>query len=535
MLPHAIAARYDCNEKLGPCHEGTRTNVLSDVYNWVNSDRVIQALASGELDVDQLKSARVFWINGPGSAGTGKSTIAYTVARDLDQQDLLGASFFCARDVADCSTPSLIFPTLAYQLGKFCPAFQQQISAVLQADSDVAFSVISSQIVRLLVQPLQAVRDKMPFCVVVIDALDECQDGGATSVILSSLAPYVADLFPLKFLITSRPEPHIVDAFRVTNLDQVTQRYILHHVEPKVVESDIQVYLHSSLQKTKELYQLDDYWPAAQDVSALVKLSSGLFIFAATAAKYIQDRQYNDPQRQLQGLLKAMTDTDSSSGTLLDELYLQILNNAFPSISSDFASRLKVVLGSIVLLFQPLSSLSLQQLLGVAIPVSTTLQHLQSVVVYPHDENDPIHLIHPSFYDFLTNPRRCNNPAFMIKSELQHSLLAQACLKTMNLLVQDPCHIQHLCKLHCEIENLPTTINQHIPLFLQYACRYWSHHVSCGLISGNLLQEIGHFCRNQLLKWIEVCSLLGDLRAALVALRKIGHIVSVSTMNCNYN
>src|ERR1700691_4394760 len=136
LVPHAITARYDCNEKLRPCHTGTRTELLSMIRCWVEYGDAgsPRTDASG----DKLQTARVFWINGPGSAGTGKSTIAYTVARDLDAQKKLGASFFCSRGKADCSNPKLIFPTIAYQLGQFYAPFREQVSAVLEADPDVA-------------------------------------------------------------------------------------------------------------------------------------------------------------------------------------------------------------------------------------------------------------------------------------------------------------------------------------------------------------------------------------------------------------
>ena len=296
--PHAINARFDCNDKLKPCHEGTRTDILNRVHLWVDlGDVSVNADVPG---ADKMQTTRVFWINGPGSAGTGKTTIAYTVAWDLDKQQKLAASFFCSRDDADCSNPKLIVPTIAYQLGQFYPPFQQQVSAVLKADPDVAHTVLSCQVEKLLVGPLQALKGKMPFGVVIIDALDECQNGGATTTILSSLAQHIRNLSPIKFLITSRPETHIVDDFELSKLDQTTQRYILHHIEPRVVEADIQLYLRSSLNMTKQIYRLDSSWPPVKEMDALVKLSSGLFIFAATAAKFIHDRHYNDPKGQLE-------------------------------------------------------------------------------------------------------------------------------------------------------------------------------------------------------------------------------------------
>jgi hypothetical protein len=265
-VPHAITARYDCNDRLTSCHQGTRTDILRMIHYWVEYGDAMSP-RPGVPEEDKLITARIFWINGPGSAGTGKSTIAYTVAKHLDAHHKLGASFFCSWDNADCSNPKLIFPTIAYQLGLFCSLFQEQISAVLQVDPDLVYSAIPCQLEKLIVKPLYAIRGKMPFCAVVIDALDECSDGGATSIILTCLMQCITALSPVKFLITSRPDSHFVHAFEPARLSLMTQRYILHHVEQKVVETDLLLYLHSSLQKTKQVYNLPASWPSIKDLS----------------------------------------------------------------------------------------------------------------------------------------------------------------------------------------------------------------------------------------------------------------------------
>jgi len=516
-IPHAIAARFDCNDKLQPCHEGTRQDVLHKIHHWIDQTD----------DLVGMQATRVFWVNGPGSAGTGKTTIAFTVARKLYLQKKLGASFFCSRDNAECSNPRLIFPTIAYQLGQFHAPFLQEVSAAFKADPEVAYSVVPMQLERLIVGPLHALQGTMPPCVIVIDALDECQDGGATSIILESLAQYITQLMPLKFLITSRPEHHIHSGFKLEQLHKITCRFVLHEVEQRVVETDIYKFVNSSLMITKQMYQLDDGWPAVQDVNALVQLSSGLFIFAATAVKFIQDKNYNDPQGQLACLLNAIMTTESSSHKLLDQLYLQVLQNACPDISPSFASRLKVALGSIVLLQSPLSPVDLEQLLKPDTSLYNTLQHLHSVVIYPTMQRKVIRLIHPSFHDFLIDPSRCSNSKFLVNPEMQHSLLAQKCLDVLKMLKRDILQIKQPWIVHDEIENLPVLVQQHISPVLQYACQHWTFHLSHSLLSNGLLISLEDFCTHHLLHWVEACCLLGELRTALLALKTMFSLLSV--------
>jgi gluconate kinase len=65
----------------------------------------------------------VFWLNG--LAGTGKSTIAQTIAERVFAEGQLGASFFCSRDVEDRSSlqlqsnPDVVYESLQDQMQKF--------------------------------------------------------------------------------------------------------------------------------------------------------------------------------------------------------------------------------------------------------------------------------------------------------------------------------------------------------------------------------------------------------------------------------
>ena len=78
----------------------------------------------------------VYWLNG--LAGTGKSTIARTVAERMFAQGRLGASFFCSRDFEDRSNLRLIFPTIATQLARRYPEFRSIFVPLVQSDPGIA-------------------------------------------------------------------------------------------------------------------------------------------------------------------------------------------------------------------------------------------------------------------------------------------------------------------------------------------------------------------------------------------------------------
>jgi hypothetical protein len=143
---------------------------------------------------------------------------------------------------------------------------------------------------------------------------------------------------------------------------------------------------------------------------------------------------------------------------------------------------------------------------------------LHSIVIVPEDSLQVIRLLHPSFFDYITTPARCLNSKVAVDAESQNTLLARVCLDVMKGLKPDICGIKDPLVLNSEVEHLPTRIKTHIPPELQYACRHWAWHVSNGIVSEILLQE---FCSKYLLYWVEVCSLLGDLRGALIGLDEV--------------
>ena len=107
-------------------------------------------------------------------------------------------------DDAECSSQNLIF-TITDQL-RHCPSFKFELVRALESHLDTEYSSLPYQLEKLIVNPLRAVGESFPLCVIVMDALDECKDGGATSIILSLLSRHVDKLSPLRILITGRPE-----------------------------------------------------------------------------------------------------------------------------------------------------------------------------------------------------------------------------------------------------------------------------------------------------------------------------------------
>src|SRR5882762_3590675 len=116
-------------------------------------------------------------------------------------------------------------------------------------------------------------------------------------VILLSLSVFAGRLSPLCFFITSRPVSNVLRGFCDTDLMTDTNALVLHNIPLDISQKDIRVYLEKRLSRVRRSPKLKD-WPPSEALARLVEKSNGLFIFAATAANFIEDRNASNPIQQ---------------------------------------------------------------------------------------------------------------------------------------------------------------------------------------------------------------------------------------------
>ncbi|KAJ8473585.1 hypothetical protein ONZ51_g7772 [Trametes cubensis] len=376
---------------------------------------------------------------------------------------------------------------------------------------------------------------------VVIDALDECTDNAAVSIILKSLALYIGKLVPLKFLITSRPEENIARGFLLQSLDENTHKLALNKIPEDLTKRDITVFLQSRLAAIGENFDLGASWPAPQRLENLVGLSELLFIFAALAARYIEDQAEMDPEGRLTSLLNtgnavaAKRGSTASPFPILDALYIQVLDAAARKLGPIPKSQLKLVLGTIVLAEQRLSPTTLDVLLGLSSgTVRRVLLVLSAILIIPDrkDDTTPIGIIHLSFPNFLVDPTRCTDQSFLVRPRIQHSHIASRCLATMKTLKYNILGLEivseHDRVLNSEITDLPARLSRNIPAALEYACRYWTRHLFEAEVCEDLLTALEEFCKCHILHWLEALSLLGCVDGAVEDLQLVQTFLKAS-------
>jgi hypothetical protein len=246
---------------------------------------------------DNPRDKCIFWLNG--MAGTGKSTIARTIARTFYDQDHLGASFFFSRGGGDLAKADRFFTTLALQLAKASPDLKRYICDSIARHGDIGQQSLRDQWKQLIFQPISMLKHgqlRFSPLILVIDALDECEHQNDIRVILG-LLPEEKHLnaVQLRVFVTSRPETPILLGFR--EISAVHQDLALHNISRPVIEHDISIFLKHKLKIIREERSLPPDWPNEQSIELLVQKADKLFIYAATVCLFIEDPNWSPEDR----------------------------------------------------------------------------------------------------------------------------------------------------------------------------------------------------------------------------------------------
>ncbi|KAF5314244.1 hypothetical protein D9619_011788 [Psilocybe cf. subviscida] len=420
-MPRAQYASYKDPRPGGAraCLEGTCINLLNTIGTWA-------------LHPDRDHPC-VFWLNG--LAGTGKSTVAYTVASRLDKRRQLGGSFMFLKTDDQLNNGNLVFPTLAFQLSSFDPLFKSLLAQVLKDDPGCVTESPKIQFEKLIRQPLSTISISKPL-ILVLGALDECRPDSLIEI-LWVIVNNVKDIPFLRVFITSRPEDHIREGLAVKDRSLTRQKLLLRedmHGQEEV-ENDIRLYLKTSLQ---EIWQKGNQgeWPSKIDLETLVKHSEKLFIYAVAMVRYIGSNRALNLERQLSVLLNINFGHILVSLHRLDQLYLNILDMALREGLLDdtlYVKHFQNVVGSIVLVQKPLPLEALARFLGEydVSAIRRTLYHLHFFIIVPDNPSHVVCTYHLSLPNFITDAHRCTNRNAYINSQTQELYLFLRCLDIM--------------------------------------------------------------------------------------------------------
>ncbi|KAK1218930.1 hypothetical protein PQX77_018372 [Marasmius sp. AFHP31] len=404
----AVGASHTSEQQYsrGLCLKGTRKAALGDIHTW----RV-----SGD------SSLPICWL--VGKAGVGRSAIAMTVAKACEKDGLV-ASFFFYRPDPKRDNPSSLIPTIALGLRSKFPLLRTFIDERIHRDPTILEASLEDQFQELVLKPSLRMKQS------------GLEDESARKIPNLSSYQLPSTWSPLKFLISSRPEAWIREAFDEVDLSRVTKHIAL--TDTYQTDRDIERYLRREFEiiRTSPKYsrlQFPSPWPEEWDLQRLVWKSSSQFVYATTAVKIVKT-PYSNPLDQLRTLLEYNPGNSPSNSPFaeLDRLYHIIL-----SINPN-REQLLLVLAAVQVITgdwdddgygnEGSSPQFIEILLDLAPgDVHMTLRAMHSVLdIHEHR----ITVSHTSFHDYLFD--RVRSGIFFVDRDAQTHHLARRWLQALS-------------------------------------------------------------------------------------------------------
>jgi hypothetical protein len=505
------------------CLPGTRSILLDEIIEWMH----------------RPTSERILWLSG--AAGTGKSSVANSIAEYFHNLGRLGASFRFNRHDARAETPGLLFGNICHQLALFDDQLRVAVLSAIHHGSGGAMS-LRMQARTLLVETTKSAEIIGPV-VIVIDAIDESGLDDSHEPTRETLVQAIVRELPalpasVKVLVTSRDEGKMSLLMSgCSSCLSMRMEDVLH------TDEDILRYIQDRMVRIRRTLPdpLDD-WPGATREMELARYADGLFIWASLACAFLE-RRGDDPDIQLAKLVSASRE-GLKAEEKLDLLYLDVLRRSRPDDEGIPANNWHYVVGALAALKTPLTYRDMDTLLNLSAELRqrplvlidgrqiqlTTCYHiifsLRPILRTDANMKDVIRLLHKSVSDYLT--RRANDN-IRVDFSLCNVILAKQCLDQMDRsLRHDICGIRDPSLLISEVDGLPGRIQANIPEALRYACRHFANHLHDILTPVPALREELHrFVTKSLLYWIEVMGILNELAEAEGCLRMIANYLKV--------
>jgi hypothetical protein len=481
---------------------------------------VIETLVSFALSEDM--SPRLFLLSGV--AGSGKSSVATSVANSLYERRGLSGSFFFKRDIERLRIPANLVHTVAYSIALQCKPYMDVLMDVLRSNPAIEDVALSIQFDALLRKPLHGISNlsststapKQPSVTFIIDALDECDDPHTVS---SYLAELVGLASWLKVIVASRPldesEAELRGSGNMTHLNLFTVS----------ASDDILKFTQSRFAPGGLLHRLRSRL-TEEEIQALAEMSHGLFIWITTVLSYIASLPYDGAKlKEMRSVLSSSRAASPEKG--VDELYLRVLRK-MAGDSPDYQDAVKNFVGFIYVTSRnrPLPCRGLHAFIPTSDPdiviAPEDIEELRSklaALIFVDPVTDALRVCHPSFLDFISTQARSQE--FWTDPEVLHTMMAQGCFTIMKAgLKFNICGLESSHQRNDEIPEL----KQHISEELQYSAVYWLDHLfqSTGYSDDEKVRVAHEFLYHaRLFYWLEVLSVVCQINVAVLILQKL--------------
>ena len=491
------AGRFGLNQEK-QCLDGTRTQILNDVVDWMNNT--------------DGTAPRIFWLHG--QAGKGKSAIAHTIALQAKNLGILGSCFCFSRVRQHEGLHTKLFPTIARGLADRDLRLRPLLAKVISSDHSLTDTAdVMSQWEKLIVEPLSRLEGSSTGnVVVVIDALDESGTESTRKIVLKVLAACDAKLpANMRILLTSRP---FMDIWEVLNTAQHVHARSLDDITVESTMGDIRLYISHRLESLGDTC-------TDENLQQLSAKSDGVFEWARLACDFVFQRQVRAIAKKR--LEEILSQAPGDGRILLDAMYTTFLKEITQE-SSDMVAMFRSVMRQILWSKEPLP-ISALDFMRDKFPrtddhydVGDILRLMASLLSGTTDISTPVRPLHASFYDFLLDEDR-SREFFIMQEDVRRDLAAASLSVMQTCLCFNMCGLETSYVVNTEVTDLDKRVEKSIPPPLHYACQFWGAHLQDVEFDAGLANLVGKFITGeQVLFWLEVLGVSKLIREAYWAL-----------------
>ena len=491
--------------------EASKDKLLEGSCSWVLEDPAF-------VDWWTHDDSRLLWIHG--DPGKGKTMIMMAliseVAKRLNEQpgSNVLAYFFCQNTSNDLNTTVSLLRGLIYLLVDQEKNLVHHIRKMYDGAGRQLFEGPNAMYaLRMILSDI--LRDQsLDKVYLMVDALDECDT--KVHELLDWIIREDSELpSKIKWLTTSRNVP--------TFTERLGRNHQLHtslELNPQHVARAVAGFIKYKVQELTDI----KLYPTELQISVrkcLNEKAEDTFLWVALVCRELS----KVGQRKVMSLLEMIP-------TGLIPLYERMLYQVLHQGDEDDIKLCRQILCSVTLAKRPLR---LEEI-AVFAKISGNKGDVEELVglcgSFLTVRKETVYWVHQSAKDYLSDGK--GKGIFLLGQEHEHANTASLCLSIMSkTLRKDMCNLQAPGFRLSELEQ--SALGDHVPFHVQYACLYWVDHLQQ---AGSAKQEtltlgedsqVFNFFEIHFLHWLEALILMSKLSEAILAIRSLGSIPSVST------
>ncbi|KAH8430209.1 Pfs, NACHT and WD domain protein [Aspergillus melleus] len=485
--------------------EDTKGGLLNDSFRWVLDKAEFQKWHCNP-------QSQLLWIKG--DAGKGKTMLMIGIIKELLRQKQFQSSQSIAYFLCQATDPKLnnatgalrglIYMMIVQQphlIGNLRQRYEHEPTLFESGNLFYSLSTVFENMIH---------NSGHATMFLLIDALDECE------VDLQRLIMLITKVRPnspvnMKWIVSSRNRE---DIEQLMKLDDEEGKLSL-ELNARYVSDAVAAYIHDRTSRLKVLHRNKELLEKVKD--QLLRKSDGTFLWVALVVQDLQEK--SNPKK----ILKALEEIPQGLTPLYDRMVGQLLK------LDDDCDLCILILAIMTLAYRPLHLKELCRLSGLH-EQEYGLTHLETAVIrcasFLTIRNGSVYFIHQSARHYLFNARGSTAIFPAGHSAIHHRMFHES-LQVLATKLRRNIYGLSLEKPDIFASEIATCRPDPDPLFdLRYSCTYWlDHYLAANSKSYDGIkplenQEISQFFRKHLLHWLESLGLIGEVRHAILSLRR---------------